>query len=45
MNSHGVYELNRLMQATFRGAELAKGRKQHRAWARRTSSCETRSSA
>ncbi|WLS44788.1 AAA family ATPase [Micromonospora profundi] len=31
MNSHGVYELNRLMQATFRGAELVKGRKQHRA--------------
>lgn len=26
MSPHGVYELNQLMQATFRGPELAKGR-------------------
>jgi len=31
MSPHGVYELNRFIQATFRGTELAKGRKTHRA--------------
>lgn len=31
MSPHGVYELNRLIQATYRRAELAKGRKTHQA--------------
>jgi len=31
MSPHGVFELNRLMQATFRGAELAKGRRTRQA--------------